>query len=214
MATKNPKVNTLDAVAVAILAFRANEDKINRLEGGNKDLIRAHFDNTARLEGALNPVLKEEALELINALNQRVMMNTLTGTRISEFLVSVNKLLQEDTVHASQFGLLAWAPKLYSDIQRTEDARETILGLAVNSNYVGQEGRKVELDFNVIACNYIQSYNSFAHTGHDGQGNLITMWTKERIPTGSRIAGRVKAHQRDKRNANALVTVLNYVKVL
>ena len=199
MATKNPKVNTLDAVAVAILAFRANEDKINRLEGGNKDLIRAHFDNTARLEGALN---------------QRVMMNTLTGTRISEFLVSVNKLLQEDTVHASQFGLLAWAPKLYSDIQRTEDARETILGLAVNSNYVGQEGRKVELDFNVIACNYIQSYNSFAHTGHDGQGNLITMWTKERIPTGSRIAGRVKAHQRDKRNANALVTVLNYVKVL
>lgn len=216
--TQKVTVKTVDALVASILAFRQNQNKVLRrshesLEEGqldNKQLISEFFAT-----GKLVPAnLIEEAENIRSSLNQRIMMNTLTGAPTSEFLKEVNSILQNDTVASNKFGLVAWAPKLFADTVKSDDVREQILSLSIGSTYQGTVGKRVEVTFNLINCTFLQNYNSYVHNGHDGNGNLISFWKSERIADGVQLIGRVKAHRNEARYSNAKFTVLSHIKVV
>jgi hypothetical protein len=205
-------VNTLDALSVAIMAYVHNENKIVRFgPGNNKDFIYGHFIKFSEVDVS---EYYERANSIRDSLNQRVMLNTLVGNDNGSFLLELNDLIQNPSVSNLKFGIIAWAPKLFDDIVKNENVRETVIGLSVNSNYLGKIGKKVELTFNLIDCKYIKDYDRFVHLGHDDQGNLVSTWHKTKIESGSKITARVKNHSEDKRYSDAPITVLNYVKVV
>lgn len=209
---KRFSVPTLDALAVAIAVYRAQGNRVIRTDGkkpGNKELIKDHFVNELPI-----PDLHSEATAICESLSQRAMMNTLLGTKNNDFLVAVNSLLAIDTVSTANFGSIAWAPKLFDDAVKSDDARERMLTFAHQSQYVGAVGKKITINFQLIQCRYISSWNSFVHTGHDGQGNLVTFFHKDKIEGGFPISARVKSHKKDEKLSNAFVTTVNYVKVL
>lgn len=216
--TQKITVNTLDALAASILAFRQNQNKVLRhsaehLEEGqldNKQLISKFF-----ADGKLVPAdLIEEAENIRSSLNQRVMMNTLTGAKTGDFLMEVNSILQNDSVSGNKFGLVAWAPKLFADTLKSDNVREEILSLSIGSTYQGTVGKRLELTFNLINCTFLQNYNSYVHNGHDGNGNLISFWKSERVADSVKLVGRIKAHRNEARYSNAKFTVLSHVKVV
>jgi hypothetical protein len=206
------KVATQDAVKASIMAFRINGQSVVRdVEGNNKQLIYQHFAGKV-MSGFLDSELQTQAEEIINSLNQRVMMNTLTGRDTSGFLKEVVDLVTRDSVSSDSFGLLAWAPKLYHDTVRADTTRETVLAKSADSSYIGTVGKKVSVEFEPLSCSFVKNYNMFVHVGHDGAGNLISFWNKDRISTPVKITARVKNHRADPHYSNARFTTLNYVK--
>ena len=210
---KKIKVDTIEAIATAIVAYRANNNRVVREGyGNNKEIIYTYFTTEMGMVGIEDA--RAQAVVIRDALSQRVMMNTLTGARNSDFLNEVARLLQADTVSSDKFGLLAWAPKLYDDMAKSDDARELVLSMGINSEFVGKVGKKIELVYEEINCRFLPIWNSYAHIGHDGQGNLVMFFKQDRIPAGGKITARVKSHKTDERLGNSKITVLNYVKVL
>lgn len=212
---KNFTVSTSDALSAAVVAYRANDQKILRhsLEQGqveNKQRILDYLSSGTVIENSI----REQADAIRSTLNQRVMLNTLSGVSNSEFLLQVNQLLQQDTVTNRDFGILAWAPKLHSDIERAESDREQILRLGQTSTFLGQIGKRISLTLAVISSRYLTEFDSFVYMAHDGNGNLVKFWHKKKITSGSTVTAKVKNHQCEERYSNSRVTMLNYVKVI
>jgi len=207
-------VDTISALSVAILAYQENGQKILRhtVEGQVENKQKMFDCLTAGM--VVTDSLRDQAENIRAGLDRRVMMNTLTGKDGNDFLTEVNRLLQQKTVTNRDFGILAWAPKLYSDIERHETEREQILRLGIASNFIGQLNKKIELNFNLISCRYLREYDNFAHIGHDDAGNLVQFWNKKKIESNSIITGRVKNQRREERYSDSKVTFLNYVKVV
>ena len=216
---KNQKttVNTVTALIAAILAYRTNSSQVVRFKNDlnqidNKQLIADFFQNNQTIPEAEFEQLVCDANDIRTSLSQRVMLNTLTGSCSNEFLISVSKLLEAENIDSYKFGIIAWAPKLYDDTIKNDDAREKLLAFSSTSKFIGTVGKKISTNFELITCRYLKNYDSFAHHGHDGQGNLISFFNRKRIDSGQPITARVKAHRKDERISNSLVTVVNYVK--
>jgi len=207
-------VDTISALSVAILAYQENGQKILRhtVEGQVENKQKMFDCLTAGM--VVTDSLRDQAENIRAGLDRRVMMNTLTCKYGNDFLTDVNRLLQQKTVTNRDFGILAWAPKLYSDIERHETEREQILRLGIASNFIGQLNKKIELNFNLISCRYLREYDNFAHIGHDDAGNLVQFWNKKKIESNSTITGRVKNQRHEERYSDSKVTFLNYVKVV
>ena len=82
-----------------------------------------------------------------------------------------------------------------------------------NSNYIGEVGDPVDGVCFVINESFIQDYDKFVYTA-DIMGNIISFWTKYKIPAGERrrIKAKVKKHVKNKL-FDVNETQLNYVKV-
>ena len=141
-------------------------------------------------------------------------MNTLTGKKNNDFLMSINKALEKDSISNFEFGSLAWAPKLYEDSVKADNDKEQLLGFLYTSQYVSRPGKRCEITFHCIRSRYLSDYNSFVHHGHDGQGNLITFFNKNKFDGIHKITARVKKHETDSHLSNVKTTVINYVKEL
>jgi hypothetical protein len=208
---KKLRVNTLDAIAVATDVYNQNNKRVVRdYEHSNKQAIYNYFELHAE---SIN-IDHAGARKIQDALNQRVMLNSLTGIETNGFIKEVNDLLQSDTVTSDRFGILAWAPKLHDDIARQDQVKETILSLSIGSTFVGVVGKSLEVDFHLLECRHMAHYDSFMHHGHDGFGNLLFAWHQKPIESGSRLRARVKDHRRDKKHHDAAITILNYIKVV
>jgi hypothetical protein len=213
---KNTKFDTVQSLAIAIAAFRLLDNKIVRWDGktpGNKELVVDYFTQNKPFEGSDDTSLIAAAEEIMTALSQKVTMLALTGARPNDFLLKVNEVLEKKNITSRDFGLLVWAPKLFTDIVKQDNDRITIQTAAIGSKYIGRPTEKLELTFTLLTCRYLQNYNMFVHTGHDEHGNLVNFFNKSKIESG-RIKARVKTHKQDAYVNNACVTVLNYVKVL
>lgn len=217
---KKLTVDTISALSAAILAYRYNGQKILRHNNiTNSHLESGQLSNTQLICDSIitgldmTDSLRDEAENIRGSLNQRVFMDTLSGAKINEFLLEINSMLQQDTITSDRFGILAWAPKLYNDIVKSDESREAILEFSGVSDYIGKESKKITINFEVLSCRYLKNYDSFVHTGHDGAGNLVTFWKNKRIESGA-ITARVKSHKKNERYSNAKTTVLNYVKAV
>jgi hypothetical protein len=212
----NLKFDTVQTLALAIAAYCKNNNSIVRKDGdtpGNKELVLECLLRNSTFEGFDSVDLIAQAQNLKTALEQQIVMNTLTNRRSSEFLLNVTNAIAGDTISMRDIGLIVWAPKLLSDLTKSEATRNDLVHLSFSSQYLGKIKDRVELDFTLVTQRYLQNYDLFIHTGHDEKGNLVNFFNKSKIESG-RITARIKQLKKDDYINGADVTVLNYVKVI
>lgn len=216
---KNQKftVDTNAALVAAILAYRTNQSQVLRFDNAtgttdNKQLISNYFLNPVNIPNLEE--LKQLADSIKESIAHRTTMAVLLGEKNNDFLVSVGKTIEGEKVTSKDFGIIAWAPKLYFDNIRNDEAKEQLRGMGITSKHIGQIGKKISLTFHVTTCRYLQNYDTFMHQGHDGCNNLVMFFNKKKIAGGAPITARVKSHRKDEKLGNSFVTVLNYVKVV
>jgi hypothetical protein len=85
--------------------------------------------------------------------------------------------------------------------------------LVNTSQYLGRVGEKVQLDFVLIDSRYLQQYNCYSVTGHDGRSNMVNFLTAhQNLAASGRISGKIKRTEASQYHNGARVTQLNFVK--
>jgi hypothetical protein len=213
-----PKYKTLLVLASAMRAYQAN-GRVNR------DFVRengAEFQpNRLIIINALNQNQFSEneiteAQKLVAYLKDTVLMQTLKKGSANQFLKNVVELLDLEYLTARDFGLIAWAPKLTNDYKKKDHSKEISALYENNSKHFGKINDRVEIDFTLIDNAYIKNYNCYCVYGYTQHGNLVSYWTgnSEKIIQQGNIRGRINKHVTDSHRGDALVTILNYVKVI
>ena len=213
------KFSTLETLATAIAAFESTENQIVRaqISGGtlpNRQLI-ANYLNGLGGPFIVNDFHRKHADGIITYLQQTVIMQSLKGTP-DRFLAQITELVTQQEVTDKDFGILAWAPKVADDYQRKDHVREVSARYEHHSRYVGHVRDRITTNFTLIEKRYIKSMDCWAVYGADDAGNLLFYWARslDKVCEVGRISGRIKDHKEDEYRSNALVTTLNYVKVI
>lgn len=211
---KKFRVPTLDAVAAACTVYRllgntVKKAELNDTSKTSKEMLLDHFSGNPL---DITQADHDRAQEVIDYVRQRNMMDTLAGRSNSPFFLSVASLLEKDTTSSSDFGILAWAPKLADDLTKNDDRSQEIRQSLHDSRYVGGQGKPIELEFCTLSCSYIRNANKYVSLGHDAEGNAISFWSSESIAGNVKIKARVKGHTQLTRYGNLPCTNLHYVK--
>jgi hypothetical protein len=213
-------LNTREALAVAIFAFRKNGKIVKEATQeatSNKLMVWNYFVPLKTEKPQSRIEVTEELLDAADAvrtvIDHAVTMGMLTKGRVPHFLRSIHEILKEDTVKSKYLGVLVWAPKLAEDLQKAESLKELSAGYEHASKYIGKEGDKIEFDFTLIEKRYIRPLETWSAYGHNEQGHLVKFLTKhEELCATGRIRARIKKHEVDSYHNNAKVTALNFVK--
>ena len=222
----NKLVNTIEALAVAIYAFRANKDQVLKaqqyyenckLEFPNKAYLYKYFVDAASSVEISAFEITEELLNEAESVKQQleyfVTMSALSKGKINDFIMECADIVRHDQISTNKFSYVVWIPKIVADNNQRQSVKIKSATLEHSSKYIGRLGERVALHFNLIEKRYISHINCWAVYGHDDNGNLISFLTKhvELAATGL-IKGRIKSVQRDEYRNGAQVTGLNHVK--
>lgn len=221
----NKQVNVREALAVALYAFRANNNMVVRDMYNsdhvemfpNKAYLTKHFIDSSSSVNIPDITITDELLTEADSIKQQldyiVTMSMLVTGRINSFTEDCFKLVSGETVGTKHFGTLVWIPKLVSDNQVKETAKIRSAQLEHSSKYIGKLSDRVEFNFNLIEKRYVSRINCWAAYGHTDEGNLVKFLTKhEDLCNNGIIRGRIKETSRDPYRNNAQVTSLNHVK--
>jgi hypothetical protein len=213
------KMNTQEAVAIAIHAFRTNKNKVVKFEEKtdntvylpNKQYLLEHLTAPSVV---ITDDLRAEADRIIQKLGQAITLGELTNRPVSDFAKTVNKTIVKETLQPKDFGIAVWLPKVVADIDARELVQENTYQYISTSKHVGKPKEKMALEITVIERRWIKNFDRWAVVGNDQNGNLISFLTHHDSLTQGQlsIVGKVKNHIRDTYRANAHVTQFNYVK--
>lgn len=207
-----------NVLANAIYAFEINEKRIV------KDSYVSDPDTGAKVMAnriimlEKNPITDDhlaQADELTQYLQQAQMMQMLTKGHAEKFLTSIIDTLSKETCKPSDYGIIAWAPKLAMDLQRRDAVKQKSQEFEPHSKFMGKVGDKVDLTLTVIDYTYLPKVECFAVNAHDDNDNLFFYWakTEDRVISG-KVKARIKAHNIDERRGRAKVNVINYIKAV
>jgi hypothetical protein len=214
------RVNTIDALALAIHALDVNTKVVKENDGSglipNTVYIRDYFGlNTepATPTVLISSDLREQAETVHTWFKHSITMSLLTGGNVNDFQKTVAELVAEDTVSPARFGVLIWAPKLYRDQLARDEVKETVMHIGYRSNWIGKEKQSVAINFTLLEKRWHREYNTWTAFGHDEHNNLVRFMTshENRCATG-KIQGRVKQHRNEYYYGGAKITILNFVK--
>lgn len=215
------RVNTIDALALAIHALDVNTKVVKATDGSglipNTVYIRDYFGLNPgnKLPTVLiSPDLREQAETIQTWFQHSITMSLLTGST-NDFQKTIAELVAEDTVSPARFGVLIWAPKLYRDQLARDEVKETVMHIGYRSNWIGKEKHPVTVNFTLLEKRWHREFNTWTAFGHDEHKNLVRFMTKheDRCATGQ-IRGRVKQHRHEFYHGGAKITVLNFVKAI
>lgn len=212
---KKFRTPTLDAVAAACAVYRlmgntVKKSELNDTSKTSKIMLLDHFSGVSPLD--ITPADLDRAQEVIDYIRQRNMMDTLAGRSNSPFFLSVAGLLEKETASSSDFGILAWAPKLADDLSKNDDHAQSIRQALHDSRYIGTTGKGIEMEFQALDTKFIRDANRYVVLGQDAAGNAVSFWTNERVEGTVKIKARVKGHTTLGRHGNLPCTNLHYVK--
>jgi hypothetical protein len=213
-------INTRQALAVAIFAFRKNGKVVKEATAettSNKLMVWDYFVPLKTELPRARIELTEELLEAADAvrtvIDHAVTMDMLMKGRLPSFLESIHDILKEDTVKSKNLGILVWAPKLAQDLEKAQSLKELSAGYEHASKYIGKLGDKIEFDFTLIEKRYVRPLETWSAYGHNEQGHLVKFLTKhEELCATGRIRARIRQHVVDSYHNMAKVTALNFVK--
>lgn len=210
-----PTYNITDVFAAACAAFRINgsyikQDEVTYHESGshtvdkiaNKTLVHQF------LKGAFD--LRDEDREMGEKVRQHcngLSFKIITGKTLSEFEQAMLTIADKETTDSNyDIAVVASLPASYeraqARIQQDAMLREKSGTLTDNV------GDKVELDIDVVRCNYSNNWDThFVTATVDNAVVFFASKNKLEIGANLRIKGKVKAHKEDR-------TQLSHVKVL
>lgn len=219
-----PTYPVIDVLAIAVAAFEFNNQRVERnpitVNGRglypNRQLIKDYFEGDREHIKGINDFNRKQAEGIIEYLQQVVIIRTLSTAKVDSFLGEITALLANQEIKSSEFGLIAWAPKLADDYQRKDHVKQLSAHYEKNSNYIGKPGDKITTAFTLIEKRYLKKFDCWSVYGYDANDNLISYLASEldKVCEVGTISGRVKMHRADSYRNNAKVTTLNYVKVL
>jgi hypothetical protein len=156
-----------------------------------------------------------QADEAITAIQHDVLVKKLADRRVSDFIFSLSEVISQPTCTQRDCGMVAYVPKTYAGMLERQEKDEAKLGLAGTSEYLGRVGEKIQLDFALIDSKYLQQYNCYTATGHDGNGNMVNFLTAHKdLAVSGRISGKIKRTEESRFHNGAKVTQLNFVKAI
>ena len=219
-------LNTNEVVAAAIMAFKANGNKIEKYDAparpassfgpatgvvvSNKSRVDALLKDAANI----TQEAKQEAEQVIAYVQNSVLMSVLSGKAVSNFTRDLAKELEADTVPAFRVGLIVYAPNVFFTGQARDAIKEVTAERMYTSQALGKVGDKVAFNFTCLEKRYVQAMDCYSAYGTDDAGNLVSFLTKhENLCATQSLTGKVKSAGTDKWHNNAMVTALNYVKV-
>jgi hypothetical protein len=220
---KDQKFSTIQAVAASVAAFEQNNYTVNRVlykdDNGidmqsNRALINSFLKDNTGLVVTQQHV--DHAAEMITYLQHVNMMQALSKRGVDNFLNKVVNLTISNEISIRDLGLLAWAPKLEVTYKQKEVVRENSARYEICSKFVGRVGEKILIDFTLVESRYISNVECYSVYGHTEDGNLVFYWARDpkKIVKQGRIQAKVKEHKKDGHRNDALVTSINYVKVV
>jgi hypothetical protein len=226
---KTYKIESRELVALAFAAQRVNGGlhRDNRYFDPEKDAFvevvpnKTLMFNSFAFEPGSNPELvptdedRAQADAAITAIQGDVLIKKLADRRVSDFQFNLSEAISQSTCTQRDCGLVAFVPKTYAGMLERQEKDEAKIGLASTSEYLGRVGEKIQLDFALIDSKYLQQYNCYSVTGHDGNGNMVSFLTAHQgLAQSGRIAGKIKRIEVSQYHNGAKVTQLNFVKAI
>ena len=226
---KTYKIDSRTLVALAFAAQRVNGAmyKDTLFFDTEKDAVvevvpnKTLMFNSFAIEPGSNPELVPtdedfaQADAAISAIQGDVLVKKLADRRVSDFIFSLSEAIGQSTCTQRDCGLVAFVPKTYAGMLERQAKDEAKFGLAVTSEYLGRVGEKIQLDFTLIDSRYLQQYNCYSATGHDGNGNMVNFLTAHQgLAKSGRITGKVKRIEISQYHNGAKITQLNFVKAI
>ncbi len=223
-------VPTRELAAIAFAAFRTNGNRMLKSEQefdsesesfvdciSNKRYMATAMGNNyyGKVEQPLVVTDADRAAadEAISLVQNDTTMKLLVGRRVSEFVMNLVALIGRETANQYDVGIMAYLPSTAARIKETQVVQEQIATVAYSSQYQGQVGAKLTVDFTKIESRYMQQYNCYLVFGTDEHGNCIRYSTsKVELTESGKIQGKVREHIEDNYRNGAQVTVMNYVK--
>jgi hypothetical protein len=225
---KTYKIETRILVALAFAAQRANGGALHRdtrffdpAQDAFVEVVpnKTLMLNSFAIEPGSNPELVPtdedfaQADAAISAIQGDVLVKKLADRRVSDFQFNLSETIGRDTCTQRDCGLVAYVPKTYAGMLERQEKDEAKIGLASTSEYLGRVGEKIQLDFTLIDSRYLQQYNCYSVTGHDGCGNMVSFLTAhQNLAVSGRIQGKVKRTEVSQYHNGAKVTNMNFVK--
>lgn len=213
--TRRPAYNVADVFAAAAAAYRINgayikQDEITFHENGGYTLDKTANKTLVHqfLKGDFD--LRDEDREMgdkIRLFCHGLSFKILTGKTLSDFEQAMLKVADMEKTDSNYYiAIIASLPASYqrSLVRQEQDAR-----LREASGCIDAEvGAKVELDIDVVRCNYSNEWCVFYVTAIT-EGGLVYFARNDNVEVGSkiRIKGKVKRHKEDR-------TQLSHVKIL
>lgn len=226
---KTYKIESRKLVALAFAAQRVNGAmyKDTLFFDPEKDAVvevvpnKTLMFNSFAIEPGSNPELVPtdedfaQADAAISAIQGDVLIKKLADRRVSDFQFNLSEVIGQPTCTQRDCGLVAYVPKTYTGMLERQAKDEAKLGLASTSEYLGRVGEKIQLEFHLIDSRYLQQYNCYSATGHDGNGNMVNFLTAhQNLVVSGRITGKVKRTEVSQYHNGAKITQLNFVKAI
>ena len=210
-----PTYNITDVFAAACAAFRINgsyikQDEVTYYESGghtvdkiaNKTLVHQF------LKGAFD--LRDEDREMGEKVRQHcngLSFKIITGKTLSEFEQAMLTIADKETTDSNyDIAVVASLPASYERAQARiqQDAMLREKG----GTLTDAVGDKVELDIDVVRCNYSNNWDTHFVTATVDNA-VVFFASRNKLELGSklRIKGKVKAHKEDR-------TQLSHVKII
>jgi len=121
---------------------------------------------------------------------------------------------REEVNSMLDLAVLTSLPKVYDVAMKSEVAADAKRTNGYTSKHIGVLESKVQLDADIVSCQYMRNFDCYMVNGVTQDGNLIFWWSQREVKLGTaKLAGKIKAHKQD-RDTNYPSTQLNYVKVL
>ena len=210
-----PTYNVADVFAAASAAYRINgsylkQDEVTFRENGNHTVDKIANKTLVHqfLKGAFD--LRDEDREMGEKVRQHcngLSFKIITGKTLSEFEQAMLTIADKETTDSNyDIAVVASLPASYERAQARiqQDAMLREKG----GTLTDAVGDKVELDIEVVRCNYSNNWDTHFVTATVDNA-VVFFATRNKLEFGSklRIKGKVKAHKEDR-------TQLSHVKFI
>jgi len=161
----------------------------------------------------------EEATNLINSINGKLMLKKMTNT-LNNFENNVVKSLAETDINKFSISIIASLPHSVSIDKKREVIADRMSGLKHSSQYFGERGRRYDIDVEVLDVKFIQTSNVYMISTCYAEKDIIKFWWRDQPDISDIIANKtikiratVNKHELSK-YTGAKETMVNRVKIL
>jgi hypothetical protein len=161
----------------------------------------------------------EEANNLINSINGKLMLKKMTNT-LNNFESNVVKALSEADVNKFSISIIASLPHSVSIDKKREVIADRMSGLKHSSQYFGEKGKRFDIDVEVLDVKFIQTSNVYMISTCYAEKDIVKFWWRDQPDISDIIANKtikiratVNKHELSK-YTGAKETMVNRVKIL
>jgi hypothetical protein len=161
----------------------------------------------------------EEANNLINSINGKLMLKKMTNT-LNNFETNVVKALSEADVNKFSISIIASLPHSVGVDKKREEVADRMSSLKHSSQYFGTKGKRFDIDVQVLDVKFIQTSNVYMISSCYAEKDIVKFWWRDQPDISDIIANKtikiratVNKHELSK-YTGAKETMVNRVKIL